>query len=208
MKRQRLARIILSLALNAILGGTALGAPILIGAQTGPQTPGMIAPGGQATYTVTVTRSGSGNLDTYLSVTNLPAGVTASFSHATLHFTGPTPSSLAATLSLSTASSVADGLYTFTLIATDGSSHNTQTGTGSLRVGIGIASVQMLSDHSTQLTCSGFPGQQYLIQATTNLLAPVWITIMTNTAGPDSIFSCVDHDAKICPCRFYRNAAL
>jgi len=184
--------------------GSALGAPVLSSVAVGPESSGMIAPGGSDTYAVTVSRVGSGNLDVYLSVSGLPAGVSASFSPAMVHFTGPTPTFLTATLRLSTPASIAMGTYNFTVIADDGASHNQKTSNGVLKIGVGVGAVQMLADHSVDVICCGWPGQTYLIQATTDLITPLWTDISTNTAGTNSIFSFIDSDAKTCPCRFYR----
>ena len=140
----------------------------------------------------------------YVSVSGLPAGITASLSHAMVHFTGPTPTSLTASLTLTTSSSLPMGIYNFTVTGDDGSSHNTKTTSGMLLVGVGMGCVEMLPDGSAEIIGSGVAGQSYIIQATTNLIAPVWENISTNTAGSNSIFSFIDSDAKTCPCRFYR----
>jgi hypothetical protein len=161
-------------------------------------------PGGSATYTITVSRVGSGNLDVYLSISNLPAGITASFLPTMVHFTGPIPTSLTAGLTLSTSRSLPMGIYNFTVTGDDGSSHNKKTTNGMLLVGVGMSCVEMLPDHSAEIIGSGVAGQTYIIQATTNLIAPVWLNISTNTAGSNSIYSFIDSDAKTCPCRFYR----
>jgi hypothetical protein len=46
-----------------------------------------------------------------------------------------------------------------------------------------------------------------LIQATTNLSAPDWTTIGTNTSDGNGILSFIDADAKNYPVRFYRTAS-
>jgi hypothetical protein len=67
-----------------------------------------------------------------------------------------------------------------------------------------IACIQMLGDGCTKITCTGFPNQSYIVQATTSLSAPSWVTIGTNASGSDGLFHFVDMDAPNFPARFYR----
>src|SRR6516164_6125325 len=90
-QRHRLKQWLVSLCTRSALlalGGNVLAAPILTSVTSGPQTPDPVQPGSNATYTVTVSRTGYGNIDVYLSATNLPAGVSATFSPIPVHFTG------------------------------------------------------------------------------------------------------------------------
>lgn len=57
-----------------------------------------------------------------------------------------------------------------------------------------------------EVAFSATPNFTYLVQATTNLAAPQWITISTNTAGPDGTWSILDLDATNHPVRFYRSS--
>src|SRR5438105_531548 len=126
---------LLTLLLGIVCAGNAVAAPVLSSVGVGPEASGMIAPGGGATYTVTVSRIGSGNLDVYLTISGLPAGVSGSFSPAMVHFTGPTPTSLTATLTLSTPSSIPFGVYNFMVTADDGAVQDTKTTIGLLSIG-------------------------------------------------------------------------
>jgi len=197
-----------SLVFGVICASTGLAGPVLSSVEVGPQLPGPINPGESASFPVTVSRSGRGNIDVYLTISGLPVGATPSFSPSMVHFTGPSPLSETSALAISTTASTPRGIYPFTVTGDDGSSHNLKLGSGVLIIGTGVAAIQMLPDSSAKLTCCGSPGQSYLIQATTNLLTPVWTAISTNTAGSNSLFSFIDLDAKLCPCRFYRTAAI
>ena len=205
MKMTRLS-ILSTLALGILCASKALAAPVLSAVAVGPQLPSPINPGQSASYTVTVSRVGNGNIDVYLTIAGLPAGATASFSPSPVHFTGPLPLSETSTLTISTSDYTPLGIYNFTVTGDDGSSQNVKIGAGILTIGVGVASLQMLPDYSTKITCTGVPGQSYLIQATTNLTTPDWTAIATNTADVNSLFSYIDLDAKTCPCRFYRTA--
>jgi hypothetical protein len=195
-----------SLVFGILCAHNGLAAPVLDSVAVGPQAPGPISPGESAAFTVTVSRVGSGNIDVYLTISGLPAGAAPSFSPGLVHFTGPSPLAGTSALTISTTSATPRGMYPFTVTGDDGSSHNLKLGGGVLVIGTGVECLQMLPDSSVSLTCSGFPGQSYLIQTTTNLTTPVWTTIATNTAAPDSLFSFIDLGAKSCPCRFYRTA--
>ncbi len=79
------------------------------------------APGGSATYTLTLTPLYGFTANVSLSASGLPAGATASFSPVTV--VGGSGSS---TLTVSTTSSIATGLYPFTVVgSTPGLSHST-----------------------------------------------------------------------------------
>jgi hypothetical protein len=202
--KKNLSVSIAALAL-ALLGARDIQAsPTLSSVSVGPQSPAMVAPGGSAQFAVTVTVAGNGNLDAYLSVTGLPAGATASFSPAMITFTGSTPGSQTAILTITTTASMPLGGYDFTATANDGGSHNNVTCQGTLMVGVGIASLQVQPDSSTKITCCGFPGQTYLLQASASMITPSWTTIATNTVGASAVFTFIDLDAKNYPCRFYR----
>jgi len=68
------------------------------------------------------------------------------------------------------------------------------------------SSICMMADGCARISCAGYPNQAYLVQATTSLSSPSWVTIATNTAGPDGLFSYVDADATNYPARFYRTS--
>jgi len=129
-----------------------------------------------------------------------------------VHFTGSTPTSATSTLTVSTDASLVACSNSFSVIATDGSSPNQRTCTGTLSLACasearGALIGAVLPGGSFQLTCNSSPNQTCLIQATTNLSAPNWTTIGTNTADGNGILSFIDADAKNYPVRFYRTAS-
>jgi hypothetical protein len=70
-----------------------------------------------------------------------------------------------------------------------------------------MLSISVSGDPAAQISCSGTPGEAYLIQATTNLGNPSsWVTIGTNVAGANGLFTYIDYAATNYPCRFYRAA--
>ena len=188
----------------------ALAASVLSGVSVSSQSPNSVVAGGSATYTVSVSRTNNGNLDAYLTVSGLPAGVTASFSPAMLTFTGSTQMTQSATLTLSTGASTPGCTYNFTITASDGGSFNKKTCAGTLMSSgpdgaQGILCTGMLPDGSFRLTCAGVPNQSCFVQATTNLASTVsWEIIGTNTADFNGMFTFIDLDAQRYPCRFYR----
>jgi len=108
--------------------------------------------------------------------------------------------------------SVPNGL----LIGSDGALYGT-TGSGgdmgfgtvfklfSLPPRIVFAGIQ-LGEAGVLLSLAGAPGQTCRIQAATNVNAPLWQSIGTNTAGLDGKFEFVDAGASNNPTRFYRTA--
>ena len=186
-------------------------ASVLSSVSISAQTNGPIIPGATAYYSVTVSRTDNGNLDVYLSVSGLPAGATGYFSPAMVHFTGSTPSSGTTTLAISTDSSVTGCSNLFSVTGTDGGSFNIKTCTGALLLSCAPAIPAVLTGNvmpggEFQLLCNGSPNQTCVIQATTNLCAPNWINIGTNTSDGNGILHFIDGDAKNYPARFYRTA--
>lgn len=182
----------------------------------GPQSPSPVMPGSNATYTITVDRAGTGNLDVYLSLTNLPAGVSATFVPSFVHFSGSL-SSKTASLTLATTTGVAPGTYNFILVGRDGGSPNFKTAPGTLVVGSSsnpvqnqpaTVAIQKLPQGSTQITCTGLAGHSYQIQATADLANPSWSVIGTASANQLGVCIFVDANAGLFSQRFYRTLSL
>ena len=168
------------------------------------QCPSTISPGDSATYPVVVARTGSGELDAYLSISGLPAGATASFSPQMVSFTGNSPACLTSTLTITTASSLPAGRYRFTVTATVGQSHNKRMVTGELMVGLCHVDLALWPDGSVHVGCAGMPGQVYLLQAATNPASPSWTTLATNVTDASGWFVWAAMDATNYQSRFYR----
>ncbi len=198
------------LALELAATSTIAG-PVLSSVTVSAQNPLTIAPGSNAAFVATVTRTGSGNLDAYLSISGLPAGATAAFSPGLVHFTGSTGSALTSTLTISTTAATPVGSYLFMVTAQDGGSFNVVTANGTLNVGTAppppvLTSVTLQPDHSAALAATTVPGQTVYVQASFSLAPAAWTTIATNIAGVDGRLSLIDADAAKFSCRFYRLA--
>jgi hypothetical protein len=188
-----------------------LAAPTLTAVAVSVQSPASIPAGSTASFTITVNRTNSGNMDVFLTISGLPNGATPSFSPSMVHFTGPSPMQENSTLTILTLPTVPNGVYPFTVTGTDGGSFNFKTAQGTLVIGNGgitsmsIVSCAMQGDGGFTLTCAGGPNEKCLVQATADLTAPInWVTIDTNTSGADGRFTFIDADAKNYPARFYR----
>ncbi|SRR6266446_5231542 len=203
MNKQRLVPLLV-LPLMLACSRETFSAPTLTAVDVGPQSPSPVCQGGAATFVVTVTRIGNGNMDVYLTAAGLPPGATASFSPNPVKFAGPTPPTGTSTLVISTTGGTPPGADPFSVIADDGGSLNTKTNTGALNVSLCSAGVAQLPDGSISLTFPGVAGQTYLIQATTNLAAPVWTTICTTNMGNNNVLKLIDSDSTNYPMRFYR----
>jgi Concanavalin A-like lectin/glucanases superfamily len=69
-----------------------------------------------------------------------------------------------------------------------------------------VVSVTVLPDRNKRITFSGAANAPYVVQAATNLTAPVhWVNISTNTAGSDGLWNVDDLDSTNHPRRFYRS---
>jgi hypothetical protein len=187
-------------------------APVLTAVSIGSQTPAQLTPGSPATYIVTVSRVDNGNMDVYLTAPGLPAGISASFSPAMVHFTGSTPDSATAILTLTVAPSFSGCTNRFIVKGTDGASFNNKTCVANLTMACAALPQATLTGcilpaGGFQVTCNSSPYQTCLIQATTDLGSPNWVTIGTNTADVNGLITFVDSVAKDYPARFYRTVA-
>ncbi len=67
--------------------------------------------------------------------------------------------------------------------------------------------VETFPDGTIRLRFAGIPGRTYLVQATTSLQSPTWVTLDTRVAGLQGDFEFHDTDALNHPTRFYRSLA-
>ena len=190
--------------------------PTLRTVTVGAQSPNPADTGGLACYPVTVTRTGAGSLDAYLSAVGLPAGCTATFVPPKVSFADAGPSAKTATMVVGVAAGTPAGSYPFTVQAQKGNSQNLVTFACLLTVGgqslvieqrpfLNVPVVQ--PDGTIGLSGGGTGLQPLLVQATTNLASSVsWETIAVRTLGADGLFSLVDQDSTNYPARFYRAA--
>lgn len=115
---------------------------------------------------------------------------------------------------ISVPKSVPPGLYPFTVSAQHGNSRNVLTRANTLSVGTATIVIQqpvlnipvLQTDGTIGLSGTGTPSQPILVQATTNLAAPVWETIAVPTLDDRGLFGLVDQDSTNYPARFYRLA--
>jgi len=69
------------------------------------------------------------------------------------------------------------------------------------------AGVTQSGNGSMVITLKAPPGSNCCIQATTSLVAPVWVTLCVTNSGANNLLVYVDQDAPKYPCRFYRLTA-
>jgi hypothetical protein len=68
-----------------------------------------------------------------------------------------------------------------------------------------IVSITNNGDSTVTITLAGIPNRYYIVQSTTNLVPPIWISISTNQAGTNGIWSVTD---TIRPdSRYYRSTS-
>jgi hypothetical protein len=209
MKPQLIGSLVAAL-FTLVYANKSFAAPVLSSVVMSCQSQISVQRGGIATYTVTVSRTGNGNMDVYLTVAGVPTGATASFSQDKITFSGSTPASETATLNIVTSATTPACTYGLTVTATDGGSQNRKTCTDTLIVAgspeeSGVLCAGKLPDGSFRLTCQGAPNQNCFVQAATNLNQPIWVTLGTNTTDANGVFAFIDQDALNYPSRFYRS---
>jgi hypothetical protein len=177
--------------------------PVLTSVEIGPQDSGAVCYSNSVSRTITVNRTGNGNMDIYLSALGLPLEAAASFSPNPLHFAG-SAAAATATLVISTAG-LLPGSYPLSVIGTDGASPNAVTNTATLDVGVCMPGLWRMADGGLCFAFPSVPGQTYLVQASTNFTSPDWTTLCTTNSGTNNLLVFVDHDRASYPSRFYRN---
>lgn len=197
------------------VANAAFAAPALRSVVIESQSPASATPGGLVYFPFSVTRTGSGSLSAYLSVSGLPSGATFSFYPPELTFDEGGPSTKSAILLIRLDPLTPAGEYMITISAQKGNSPEILSTSTTLSVSgtpivlmAPVLDVPVLnSDGTVGLSGLGVPVQPVLVQATTNLAVPSsWVTIAVQTVDERGLFSLVDLDRTNYPARFYRAA--
>jgi hypothetical protein len=215
MKNQKLACLIV-IALAVTCGGKAPAAPSSVTLGIGSQSPAQAKAGSPAAYSVIVTKSGQKSLNVSLTVSGLPAGVTAFFRPNPIAFNAGSRTSVKCLLTLTTLDSTPAGTYMFTVTGNYRRGINRKAiATGTLvveSINVGppppISSLDCLPDGSARLTCVGVPDQLFFIQATPDVGSPVWATIATNRTDAAGWCAFVEPDGANHTTRFYRTSTV
>jgi hypothetical protein len=182
----------------------------LITLSSEPMWPTSSTPDYNLVYNVTtVGRGGSGLLEVTLTASNMPPGVTVTFSPNVLRFTGNQATTQTATMTVHCSGLVPLDCFPFTI-----------TGTA-LRESITITNLVMFSpeyvasrapllyiddlgNDALRLRGLGATGKTYQIEATTELCDPVWTPLGTATADGNGRFTFFTSQIADSPTRFYR----
>ena len=186
-----------------VLSSGALADTHLGAVSTGPQSPAPLNRGNKATYTVTVSKTGIGDLDAYLSAVGLPSGASAAFSPSVIHFRGSVFSQTA-TMTVSTTTGTPPGPNPFKVVAEDGGSHNFQTNAALLDITLTSQGLARMACGGVCVALNGHPGTSCCLQATDNLAAPSWTTLCATNSGTNSLMVFFDMGATNYSARFYR----
>ena len=183
--------------------------PVLAGLSIGSQNPVSVQAGETAVYDLMVYKTGIGSLNRYLSISPLPAGVTASFTPAALHFAPNQRPSLPATLKLFTTSQTPAGVYPFTVTARHGSSRKVHTAEGTLVVANNsrllapaVLWIERLTATGVKIVCHGSANQAYRIEVSAAISGQPWSVLSTNMTDATGTFAL--EDISNAQTRFYR----
>ena len=175
-----------------------------------PMWPTSSTPDNTLVYSVTtVGRGGAGLLEVTLTAGDMPPGVTVTFSPSVLRFTGNQLTSQTATMTVHCPYPLPLDCYPFTL-----------TGTA-LREGLTITNLVMftpewvairpptlyldnLGNGALRLRGLGATARTYQIEATPDLVNPVWTPVGTATADGNGRFTFFTAQPADAPMRFYR----
>lgn len=62
----------------------------------------------------------------------------------------------------------------------------------------------IINNGCVSVSVAGIPNQTFSLEATTNLAAPVWVTLCTTNFGTNTLMTIIDNDVTNYPARFYR----
>ncbi len=188
-------------------GGTALaGNSSPTSLQLGPPTPTVVCRGSAATFLVTVTWSGTTDMDVYLSAAGFAEDAKVSFFPNPIRFNAGTASATA-TMLISTTSAILPGPHLFSVTATDRGSHDLAMAKGKLEVTLCSPGIAPTTDGGMCLAFPATPGQAYQVQVNTNLGSSSWTTLCMTNAGTGDLLVFVDSNPVRCPSRFYRTVS-
>ncbi len=186
----------------------------LISLSKEPLWPTSSTPDNNVVYNVTaVGRAGSGLLQVVLTASNLPPGVTVTFSPSVLKFTGNQLTAQTATMTFSCPSLMPTDCYAFTITATAQRESITITNEICFSASyLAIRPATLMLDSLTngglggcRLRGLGATGTTYRIEATPTLNNPVWTVLGTATGDGNGRFTYFPTPAPGFPMRFFRS---
>lgn len=157
-----------------------------------PVPPSTTTPGNVVVFRITaVNRSGAGLLEVNLTSAGLPAGAEASFSPATLRFTGRVPETQTALLTIRCTSPMAVANMPFTVTGTSRRETVTITNFFTSRYAVSrqpVLQIESAKGGTVVLRGEGSTAGTYVIEASPSLTQPVWAPIGTTTADLLGLF--------------------
>ena len=175
-----------------------------------PMWPTSSIPDSNIVYTVsTVGRAGSGLLEVTLSASNLPPGVTVTFSPSVLRFTGNQLTTQTATMTVHCPSLIPMDCFPFTITGT--SQREVVTVTNQVMFTPEFVATRPptllldnLGNGGLRLRGLGATGKTYRIEATSSLTNPVWTPLGNSTADGNGRFTYFTTRLPGSATRFYR----
>jgi uncharacterized repeat protein (TIGR01451 family) len=177
-----------------------------------------VAPGSTNVFSITITNCGPSVSSNVIVLDILPTGftfdsatpaVTRSGSQVSWALGNLTPNTgMQLTLTLTAPNSAANGLVNYASASSDTPDPNPADDSAIVYVTVGATQPPLLSGRfvstngTFQLTVNGQPGQEYIVQASTNLFN--WVPVYTNPPPFVSPFTFIDSSVSNYPDRFYR----
>ena len=209
--KNRVHALIIGVALNVATCGLSHAMSELTYLSAVPMWPTSSIPDSNIVYTVsTVGRGGSGLLEVTLTASNLPPGVTVTFTPSVLRFTGNQITTHTATMTVHCPSLIPIDCYPFTITGT--SQREIVTVTNQVMFTpefVAIRPPTLYLDNlgnggGLRLRGLGATGKTYRIEACSSLTNPVWTPLGNSTADGNGRFTYFTTRLPDAPMRFYR----
>ena len=209
MKKQ-IGALFAALAFGLTSAGTSHAMSTLVSMSAEAMWPTSSTPDGNLVYSVTtVGRAGSGMLEIALTASNMPSGVTVTFSPATLRFTGNQLSAQVATMTVSCPTLIPVDCFAFTITGTAQREAITITNQVMfspeyLAVRPATLLVDNLGNGNLKLRGAGATGKTYQIEWTPTVVNTVWTPLGSSTADANGRFTFFTSQATNASMRFFR----
>jgi hypothetical protein len=210
--KNRLQAMLVGMAITLSATSMSYAMSEFVNMEFGVDYPANSSPGNDTFYIVTATRVGQGLLEVRLTAENLPEGATVTFSPAVLRFTGRSPETLTAKVTITTTTLMNTEKCGFKIRGLAKRQDLTLDveavpvfKTPSEPLDPPVLSLEKTAAGQILVHGMGTGGASYGVEAANDLASPAWTAIGTCTADGNGRFTFHDTQANSMGMRYYRS---